>query len=182
VFHVTTVGSSPRATITSNLGLARKCGPEELSRRRRLEVMPDVSRKETLKIAARTSGVISPDMLSSTPSEHKNESRLADLGISRYENFDAGRRATDQDDAMPSEQAAMSTYKRAVFAVEVSQRSKRVHSPHVCARHYRPPEIILLEKEYTDAIDIWQFGVIFGEMLRVSEPYHSSGKKGKKMK
>ena len=112
-----------------------------------------------------------------------NESRelsLQDWRNSRYGAgaFNAGH--FDGDDDL----RRMSTYKKAVFAVEVSQRSKRVLSPHVCSRHYRPPEIILLEKDYSETVDVWQFGAILGEMLRVSKPYHTitAGKKGKKVK
>ena len=36
---------------------------------------------------------------------------------------------------------------------------------HVATRWYRAPEIILLEKDYGPAIDIWAVGCIFGELL-----------------
>jgi mitogen-activated protein kinase 1/3 len=41
------------------------------------------------------------------------------------------------------------------------QRNKRALSNHVVSRYYRPPEIILLEKDYNSQIDIWGTGVIF---------------------
>ena len=41
----------------------------------------------------------------------------------------------------------------------------------MCTRNYRPPEAILVEKDYDTAIDIWQFGAILGETMRVSRPY-----------
>ena len=41
----------------------------------------------------------------------------------------------------------------------------RVLTGHVTTRHYRAPEIILLEKDYGTAIDIWAAGCIFGELL-----------------
>ena len=44
---------------------------------------------------------------------------------------------------------------------------KRTQSPHVCARWYRAPEIILLEKNYGHASDIWGLGCILAEMLHV---------------
>lgn len=77
---------------------------------------------------------------------------------------------------LSADAARVSTYQKAVFAVEVQQRSKRVLSPHVCQRHYRAPEIILLEKDYGEAVDIWSFGAILGEMLHVSAPYRITGK------
>lgn len=36
---------------------------------------------------------------------------------------------------------------------------------HVVTRWYRAPELILLEKNYTEAIDVWSVGCIFGELL-----------------
>jgi mitogen-activated protein kinase 1/3 len=36
---------------------------------------------------------------------------------------------------------------------------------HVGTRWYRSPELILLEKDYTTAVDIWGAGCVFGELL-----------------
>ena len=36
---------------------------------------------------------------------------------------------------------------------------------HVVTRWYRAPELILLEKDYTNAIDIWSIGCIFAELM-----------------
>lgn len=36
---------------------------------------------------------------------------------------------------------------------------------HVATRWYRAPELILLEKDYGPAIDIWSAGCIFAELL-----------------
>ena len=42
---------------------------------------------------------------------------------------------------------------------------KRELTGHVVTRWYRAPEIILLEKDYGPAIDIWAVGCIFAELL-----------------
>mmetsp|Transcript_8596 Transcript_8596/g.14518 ORF Transcript_8596/g.14518 Transcript_8596/m.14518 type:complete len:152 (-) Transcript_8596:388-843(-) len=42
---------------------------------------------------------------------------------------------------------------------------KRELTGHVVTRWYRAPEIILLEKDYGQAIDIWAVGCIFAELL-----------------
>lgn len=42
---------------------------------------------------------------------------------------------------------------------------KRSLSNHITSRWYRPPEIILVEKNYNSAIDIWGLGCILAEML-----------------
>jgi mitogen-activated protein kinase 1/3 len=42
---------------------------------------------------------------------------------------------------------------------------KRELTGHVVTRWYRAPELILLEKDYGPAIDVWSIGCIFGELL-----------------
>jgi len=45
------------------------------------------------------------------------------------------------------------------------QNMKRELTGHVVTRWYRAPEIILLEKDYGSAIDVWAVGCIFAELL-----------------
>ena len=40
---------------------------------------------------------------------------------------------------------------------------------HVVTRWYRAPELILLEKDYTNAIDVWSIGCILGELLMMQK-------------
>lgn len=42
---------------------------------------------------------------------------------------------------------------------------KRELTGHVVTRWYRAPELILLEKDYGPAIDVWSIGCIFAELL-----------------
>jgi len=42
---------------------------------------------------------------------------------------------------------------------------RRELTDHVVTRWYRAPEIILLEKDYGPAIDMWAVGCIFAELL-----------------
>jgi serine/threonine protein kinase len=44
--------------------------------------------------------------------------------------------------------------------------TKRNLSPHVVPRGYRAPEIILTERQYWSAVDVWSFGCIVIEILR----------------
>lgn len=45
------------------------------------------------------------------------------------------------------------------------QTPKQVLSVHVVTRWYRAPELILIEKDYTSAIDMWSVGCIFAELM-----------------
>lgn len=42
---------------------------------------------------------------------------------------------------------------------------KRELTSHIATRWYRAPEIILLEKDYGPAVDVWAVGCIFAELL-----------------
>lgn len=42
---------------------------------------------------------------------------------------------------------------------------RRELTGHVVTRWYRAPELILLEKDYGPAIDVWSIGCIFAELL-----------------
>jgi len=51
--------------------------------------------------------------------------------------------------------------------VPSSRRMKRVMTKHVVTRWYRAPELILLQRNYTHAIDIWSVGCIFAELIQM---------------
>merc|ERR1712060_22907 len=49
---------------------------------------------------------------------------------------------------------------------------KRHLTGHVVTRWYRAPELILLQKNYTEAIDVWSVGCIYAELLGMLEGIH----------
>ena len=51
---------------------------------------------------------------------------------------------------------------------------KRSLSSGVVSRWYRPPEIIVAERNYDFAVDIWSLGVMLAELIHCSEPYTSN--------
>ncbi|CAK0865897.1 unnamed protein product [Prorocentrum cordatum] len=52
-------------------------------------------------------------------------------------------------------------------------KAKRVMTRHVVTRWYRAPELILLQDDYTEAIDVWSVGCIYAELLQTLEgPSH----------
>jgi len=42
---------------------------------------------------------------------------------------------------------------------------KRALTNHVATRWYRAPELILLQEDYTEAVDVWSVGCIYAELL-----------------
>ena len=54
-------------------------------------------------------------------------------------------------------------------------------SIHVATRWYRAPELILLEKKYNSAIDIWSVGCILGELLSMMKDNGESLERRKPM-
>lgn len=49
--------------------------------------------------------------------------------------------------------------------VPATARLKRHLTGHVVTRWYRAPELILLQENYTEAIDVWSVGCIYAELL-----------------
>ena len=47
----------------------------------------------------------------------------------------------------------------------VFEQKQQILSVHVVTRWYRAPELILIETDYSGAIDIWSVGCIFGELM-----------------
>merc|ERR1740121_2011161 len=50
-----------------------------------------------------------------------------------------------------------------------TQRLKRNLTGHVVSRWYRAPELILLQENYTEAIDVWSVGCIYAELMGMLE-------------
>lgn len=38
---------------------------------------------------------------------------------------------------------------------------------HVVTRWYRPPEVILLQQQYTSAVDMWSLGCVLADLLHM---------------
>jgi len=63
-----------------------------------------------------------------------------------------------------------------VPGVPATKNLKKQLTGHVVTRWYRAPELILLQENYTAAIDVWSVGCIFAEMLNMIKenvPYHT---------
>ena len=61
-----------------------------------------------------------------------------------------------------------------------SERELRLQKPrelsnHVVSRWYRPPEVILVEKHYGSAVDVWSTGCILSEMISCTDQYKANG-------
>ena len=54
--------------------------------------------------------------------------------------------------------------------VKYNQR-QRCLSNRIVSRWYRSPEVILTEKNYDQALDMWSIGCILAELIHCSEPY-----------
>lgn len=48
-------------------------------------------------------------------------------------------------------------------------------SPHVYARWYRPPEVILGQRDYSFSSDIWNIGCTMAECAKLTDKYHRKG-------
>jgi len=62
-------------------------------------------------------------------------------------------------------------HKQLVRTKDLRKNMKRELTGHVVTRWYRAPELILLEKDYGAAIDIWSAGCIFAELLSMMKEH-----------
>ena len=62
-------------------------------------------------------------------------------------------------------------HKQLVRTKDARKNMKRELTGHVVTRWYRAPELILLEKDYGPAIDIWSAGCIFAELLSMMKEH-----------
>ena len=83
--------------------------------------------------------------------------------------------STEKPSAKPAEkledQKKKEIHKQLVRTKDARKNMKRELTGHVVTRWYRAPELILLEKDYGPAIDIWSAGCIFGELLSMMKEH-----------
>uniref|UniRef100_A0A0G4I2Q6 Mitogen-activated protein kinase n=1 Tax=Chromera velia CCMP2878 TaxID=1169474 RepID=A0A0G4I2Q6_9ALVE len=70
----------------------------------------------------------------------------------------------------PRKQTDIETEKGQPLAGSRIPRRRRL-SEHVATRWYRAPELILLQADYSTAIDIWSVGCVFAELLGMIEEH-----------
>jgi mitogen-activated protein kinase 1/3 len=51
-----------------------------------------------------------------------------------------------------------------------------MNSAHIVSRAYRAPEVILTERDYWQALDIWSFGCLSTELLNCIDQYRPNRK------
>lgn len=73
--------------------------------------------------------------------------------------------ASSSNTQMTDEEKKDDLKSRLLKTKDQRKNMKRELTGHVVTRWYRAPEIILLEKDYGPAIDIWAVGCIFAELL-----------------
>jgi len=81
--------------------------------------------------------------------------KICDFGLARAA---GGRRPRAPAEAIGAEGAERLPNPR-------HAKAHRELTSHVCTRWYRAPEVILLQADYTAALDLWSVGCIFGELL-----------------
>lgn len=106
--------------------------------------------------------------------------KICDFGLARsiegiegahQKKADATAADDDDEDIIPSEKKpdpkrqGNSKLVKSSGGLIKTKNMKRELTGHVVTRWYRAPELILLEKDYTAAIDIWSTGCIFAELL-----------------
>jgi len=103
--------------------------------------------------------------------EMKSESGMDDVHFAHSEpamihhQDDATKQVQDDTKELTVEEKRKQMSQRLIKTKDVRKNMKRELTGHVVTRWYRAPELILLEKEYGPAIDVWSVGCIFAELL-----------------
>ena len=112
-------------------------------------------------LARSITGVESADLIIKNSSEHIPTEEDEPMQNSSS----SGNLAVPSDGEM-TEEAKKDNLKQQLHRTkDLRKNMKRELTGHVVTRWYRAPEIILLEKDYGPAIDIWAAGCIFAELL-----------------
>jgi len=90
--------------------------------------------------------------------------KICDFGLSRAIGEDQPHLQ-----ALPNTPRGEDDQPSQVPVVPHTTRLKRHLTGHVVTRWYRAPELILLQENYTEAIDIWSVGCIYAELLGMLE-------------
>lgn len=96
--------------------------------------------------------------------------KIGDFGLARA----IGGELLDEEHDHPMADNHSSPTSAAAPQVPHTQRLKKHLTRHVVTRWYRAPELILLQSNYTEAIDIWSVGCIYGELIGMLEGTHFS--------
>ncbi|OMJ92347.1 hypothetical protein SteCoe_4899 [Stentor coeruleus] len=104
------------------------------------------------------------------------EVKICDFGLARSVVEETKENFMDLDDNDPPPPPMSESKKIAKPGLARSKgglQTKKELTGHVVTRWYRAPELILLEREYTKAIDIWSLGCVIAElcgMLKENAP------------
>lgn len=91
--------------------------------------------------------------------------RICDFGLARTINEEQEQKHYVEDDEEREENEKPGPHNKDL--------SKQL-TAHVVTRWYRAPELILLESNYTTAIDVWSTGCIFAELLNMIEKHEKN--------
>ena len=101
----------------------------------------------------------------------KSESAVDDIHFAHSEpaiihhQDEATKQIQEETKELTIEEKRKQMSQRLIKTKDVRKNMKRELTGHVVTRWYRAPELILLEKEYGPAIDIWSVGCVFAELL-----------------
>jgi len=111
-----------------------------------------------------SAGVLHRDMKPANCLVNENcDIKICDFGLARA----IGGETDHADHEVSAFAATPWDEQTEVVVVPSTLRKKRLMTQHVVTRWYRAPELILLDDGYTEAIDIWSVGCIFGELMQM---------------
>lgn len=93
------------------------------------------------------------------------EVKICDFGLARSVPEEVKDEFVEEAEEQPEEAKVLANKPKGKLQRTSKAQNKTQLTGHVVTRWYRAPELILLEKEYTKAIDVWSIGCVVAELL-----------------
>ena len=100
--------------------------------------------------------------------DNKSEDHDDQVSETMFATIDSSKDSKQDEEMKEGEDASKkksNMVAKLIKTKEIRRNMKRELTGHVVTRWYRAPELILLEKDYGPAIDMWSVGCIFAELL-----------------
>eukprot|EP00923_Selenidium_pygospionis_P031410 GHVN01055682.1.p1 GENE.GHVN01055682.1~~GHVN01055682.1.p1 ORF type:complete len:262 (+),score=16.44 GHVN01055682.1:167-952(+) len=108
-----------------------------------------------------SAGIFHRDLKPANILANKNcQVKICDFGLARAVSQNTNR-TPEASDCTEQPESASNATSEAFHNLRGTQLTA-----HVVTRWYRAPELILLQRDYSQAIDMWSMGCIFGELLQ----------------
>jgi len=100
--------------------------------------------------------------------------KVCDFGLARTVKHPNRNPKLGRSNTLPAADADVEDCLHPGVGVPVTAKEQQKMTTHVVTRWYRAPELILLNDNYSGAVDVWSLGCIFAELMQMMQGNASS--------